>query len=150
MNVTVIPADKFIQVDGVGFEPVEFEYDEGVHAIQWDGVNGHIEFVTSDGGIMTTPVSQMEVQPYVDAWQAEKARLDALENAQAEEDETQQRIAEIQDLLVVNDLASVRPLRAKIAGTATPEDDARLAELEEQAQALRAELATFTAQLEIL
>ncbi|MEZ6854354.1 hypothetical protein [Halodesulfovibrio aestuarii] len=143
MNVTVIPADKFIQVDGVGLEPVEFEYDEGVHAIQWDGVNGHIEFVTSDGGVMTTPVSQMEVQPYVDAWQAEKMRLDALENAQAEEDETQQRIAEIQDLLVVNDLASVRPLRAKVAGTATAEDDARLAELEEQAQALRAELAAL-------
>ncbi|WP_430735511.1 hypothetical protein [Halodesulfovibrio aestuarii] len=146
MNVTVIPADKFIQVDGVGFEPVEFEYDEGVHAIQWDGVNGHIEFVTSDGGVMTTPVSQMEVQPYVDAWQAEKARLETEAAEPTPEETNAQRIAEIQDLLIANDLASVRSLRAKLAGTATVEDDARLTELEEQAQALRAELATSTAQ----
>lgn len=58
---------------------------------------------------------------------------------------TQQRIKEIQSLLTANDLASVRPLRAKLAGTATEFDDARLAELEEQAQALRAELVTLNA-----
>ncbi|SIN72947.1 hypothetical protein [Halodesulfovibrio marinisediminis] len=58
---------------------------------------------------------------------------------------TQQRIKEIQSLLTANDLASVRPLRAKLAGTATEADDARLAELEEQAQKLRAELVTLNA-----
>lgn len=58
---------------------------------------------------------------------------------------TQQRIAQIQQQLTANDLASVRPLRAKLAGTVTPEDDARLAELEEQAQVLRAELAELRA-----
>ncbi|WP_290922028.1 hypothetical protein [Halodesulfovibrio sp.] len=57
----------------------------------------------------------------------------------------QQRIAEIQQQLTANDLASVRPLRAKVAGTATAEDEARLVELEEQAQALRAELAEVSA-----
>lgn len=39
------------------------------------------------------------------------------------------------------DLQSVRPLRAKLAGTATAEDEARLASLEAQAQTLRTELA---------
>ncbi|MFA9396501.1 MAG: hypothetical protein ACERJ1_17595 [Halodesulfovibrio sp.] len=57
-----------------------------------------------------------------------------------------QRITEIQQKLTVNDLASVRPLRAKVAGTATEFDDARLVELEEQAQALRTELATLRAE----
>ena len=65
--------------------------------------------------------------------------------APSQEELTQQRIKEIQSLLTANDLASVRPLRAKLAGTATEADDARLAELEEQAQALRAELVTLNA-----
>lgn len=60
-----------------------------------------------------------------------------------EAEKVQQRITEIKQQLTTNDLASVRPLRAKVAGTATEYDDARLVELEEQAQALRAELATL-------
>lgn len=68
----------------------------------------------------------------------------------SEQEQIEQRIAEIQQELTANDLASVRPLRAKLAGTATEFDDARLAELEEQAQALRTELATLTTQLEEL
>lgn len=39
------------------------------------------------------------------------------------------------------DLQSVRPVRAKLAGTATPEDEAQIAALEAQAQTLRTELA---------
>lgn len=63
----------------------------------------------------------------------------------SKEEATKQRITEIQSLLTANDLASVRPLRAKLAGTSTDFDDNRLAELEEQAQALRAELVTLSA-----
>ena len=63
---------------------------------------------------------------------------------------TQQRIAEIQQQLTTNDLASVRPLRAKVAGTATEFDETRLAELEAQAQALRTELATLNTKLQEL
>lgn len=39
------------------------------------------------------------------------------------------------------DLQSVRPVRAKLAGTATAEDEAKIAALEAQAQTLRTELA---------
>lgn len=51
------------------------------------------------------------------------------------------RIAEIDAELMRLDLEAVRPLRAKVAGSGTPEDDARLADIEAQAQALRDERA---------
>jgi len=41
------------------------------------------------------------------------------------------------------DMRSVRPLRAKVAGTATPEDERILSELEARAAVLRAELVTL-------
>ena len=41
------------------------------------------------------------------------------------------------------DLQSVRPLRAKLAGTATAEDERILSELEARATSLRVELATL-------
>ncbi|MFA9394774.1 MAG: hypothetical protein ACERJ1_08690 [Halodesulfovibrio sp.] len=52
-------------------------------------------------------------------------------------------IEKLQHQLSKNDLASVRPLRAKVAGTAKKADEARLGELEEQAQKLRTELAAL-------
>ena len=57
------------------------------------------------------------------------------------EDAKQVRMAEIKSRLLEIDLESVRPLRAKVSGAATPEDDAKLAALEQEAGALRAELA---------
>ena len=57
------------------------------------------------------------------------------------EDAKQVRAIEIKSRLLEIDLESVRPLRAKAYGTATPEDDAKLAALEQEAEALRAELA---------
>ena len=57
------------------------------------------------------------------------------------EEQKQARIAEIKSRLLEIDLESVRPLRAKAYGTATPEDDAKLAAMEQEAEALRAELA---------
>ena len=57
------------------------------------------------------------------------------------EDAKQARIAEIKSRLLEIDLESVRPLRAKAYGTATQEDDEKLAALEQEAEAVRAELA---------
>ena len=57
------------------------------------------------------------------------------------EEEKQLWIAEIKSRLLEIDLESVRPLRAKAYGTATPEEDEKLAALEQEAEALRAELA---------
>ena len=52
----------------------------------------------------------------------------------------QNRIAEIKGLLANIDTQSVRPLRAKIAGTATTIDENKLSELEAEAVKLRDEL----------
>lgn len=57
------------------------------------------------------------------------------------EDAKLARTAEIKSRLLEIDLESVRPLRAKAYGTSTPEDDAKLAALEQDAETLRAELA---------
>ena len=57
------------------------------------------------------------------------------------EDAKLARTAEIKSRLLEIDLESMRPLRAKVHGTATPEDDAKLAALEQEAEVLRAELA---------
>jgi hypothetical protein len=57
--------------------------------------------------------------------------------------ETAARRAEILVELDRIDLASARPLRAIVAGSATDEDRARLAELDQQAATLRAELASL-------
>ena len=80
MRVTVIAQDKLIAVDGVAITPVEMEYDEALHAIQWDEQTGHIEWKMQDGGIQTAPVTEFEITPYVEAWQAEKKRLEAEAN----------------------------------------------------------------------
>lgn len=53
------------------------------------------------------------------------------------------RASEILAALAAIDAASARPLRAILVGSATEEDRARLTELDEQAAALRAELATL-------
>ena len=52
----------------------------------------------------------------------------------------QNRIAEIKGLLSNIDTQTVRPLRAKIAGTATTIDEDKLSELETEAYKLREEL----------
>ncbi|SHJ72386.1 hypothetical protein ACQ0P8_16255 (plasmid) [Halodesulfovibrio aestuarii] len=72
--------------------------------------------------------------------------------APTEQELAQQRITEITQQLTANDLASVRPLRAifdaqKKGVEPNALDEARLTELEEQAQALRAELVTLNEQL---
>ena len=71
-----------------------------------------------------------------------EAEADALRYPEpSPEEQKQLRIEEIKSRLLEIDLESVRPLRAKAYGTATPADDERLAALEQEAEALRAELA---------
>ena len=91
-RVTVVPSDKSISVDGL---PIVFDFDfpASMHALQWDGQQGHIEWV--DDYNWSLPASDPtaytdEVAPYVALWQAEKERLEqeaaarAAEKAEAE------------------------------------------------------------------
>ena len=84
-QVTVIPSDTIIIVDGEVIH-CPFEAPATLHAVQWDGKKGHIEYTD---GKLNKPLSGEAdyltyVLPYVDLWKAEKKRLEA-EQPQYEE-----------------------------------------------------------------
>lgn len=74
--------------------------------------------VTDDGSIIFTPPNSEQI----------------------EQEKREQRREQIKAELSALDLQAVRPLRAIAAGTATDADHAKLADLEAQAEKLRAEL----------
>lgn len=73
MRLTVIPSDNVIILDG---EVLKFSYiaDPNIHAIQWYGAHGYIEYVN---GNQVKTVDAADVQSFVAAFNAEKARLAA-------------------------------------------------------------------------
>ena len=80
------------------------------------------------------------VAPLYAAWEAAREAADA---TPPPPDPVTTRRADIHRELDTIDLQSVRSLRAKLAGTATAEDERILSELEARAAVLRAELATL-------
>ena len=137
-HLTVIPDDRIILVDGKG---LVFDYPAAadLHALQWHNGAGHVEF--SDGLTPNLIIQGQEdyekyVRPYVQMWEEIDHNVTTTEQYSelTEEQQIKNRLSQI-------DLESVRPLRAKVHGTATPEDDAQLAALEQEAGALREELA---------
>jgi len=51
MNLTIIPVDGAVYVDGYCFAGLSFSAPQDVHALQWKSTKGWIEFVDSDEGI---------------------------------------------------------------------------------------------------
>lgn len=87
-DVTVIPVDNIIIVDGellhFDFSPIEGH--ESVHALQWHSGSGAIEYEDVTQRLeLTARNYEKHVQPYVKLWQAEKARLNAEEEAKEAE-----------------------------------------------------------------
>ena len=41
---TIIPEDQYVSIDGVGFSPVIFSIDAHIHAVQWYGESGEVEY----------------------------------------------------------------------------------------------------------
>lgn len=77
-TVTVVPADKLIIVDGHSLQ-FDFPAPEKLHALQWDGQQGHLEW--ADDMNWSMPMTDLtayaeEVAPYVAMWRAENARLE--------------------------------------------------------------------------
>lgn len=67
--VTIVPSDKIIIVNGRCYV-VEMSYPSGVHAIQWSGEKGHVEYTDDRPNLQIAADSYAEyVQPYVTAWQ---------------------------------------------------------------------------------
>ena len=79
-QVTVIPADKVISVNGLGLN-FNFPAPANMHALQWRGAAGHIEY--TDGApnrLLAAADYAAEVAPFAALWQAEYDRLEAEKN----------------------------------------------------------------------
>lgn len=76
MQVTVVPADRLIIVDG---EALHFDYPAppSLHALQWGGEQGHMEWTDDYNMALDASLYDEEVAPFVALWEAEKARLTA-------------------------------------------------------------------------
>ena len=79
-RVTVVPADKLMIVDGLALT-FNFSAPKGMHALQWDGEQGHIEWQGSDdepphNEPLEAASYADQVASYVDLWTKEKTRLD--------------------------------------------------------------------------
>ena len=122
MKITIIPSDGFIRIDGRELILSEEEWnfnDQHIHAIQWDGNKGHIEFVTTD------PNEEIEnieiIQKYIDAFfeeipKIEKIRINNEEKHRLEQQNQEQELLEYE--------REREELRRKIQETA--EENARL------------------------
>ena len=117
-TVIVVPEDKLIIVDGTPLT-LDFTYPSGLHAIQWDGQQGHMEWEDDFNWPLPaadTTAFEDEVAPYVALWQAEKERLELESAARA----TEEAEAEAARLAEYNS-AAARAIRLRT------ERDARLA-----------------------
>ena len=82
-NVTVIPADHLIVVDG---QPLSFDYPSPatLHALHWDGQTVAVETISPDGQMGNARYSaaayDAQVAPFVALWQAEQDRRTAEAN----------------------------------------------------------------------
>ena len=79
-RVTVVPADRLVIVDGLALT-FDFNAPERMHALQWDGKQGHIEWLGSgDEPPHNEPLAADsyagQVAPYVELWKEGKARLE--------------------------------------------------------------------------
>ena len=92
-NVCVIVPDKVIMVDGVSHQLETWSFDDSkIWAIQWygDTKTGDIEPAPVGGKIesaneeLTETDYDAKVKPYVDVWEATKAKVDAVLKAEAE------------------------------------------------------------------
>ena len=79
-RVTVVPADRLVIVDGQALT-FNFNAPERMHALQWDGTQGPIEWQGSDdepphNELLTADIYANRVAPFMKLWQDEKARLE--------------------------------------------------------------------------
>lgn len=79
-RVTVVPADRLVIVDGLALT-FDFNAPGRMHALQWDGKQGHIEWLgyghePPRNELLTADIYADRVAPYVELWKEEKARLE--------------------------------------------------------------------------
>ena len=79
-RVTVVPADRLVIVDGQALT-FDFNAPERMHTLQWDGKQGHIEWLgyghePPRNELLAADSYAGQVAPYVELWKEEKARLE--------------------------------------------------------------------------
>jgi hypothetical protein len=67
MKLTIVRADGVVGVDGVFLKIDLSDQPANLHAVQWDGESGHVEWTDKNN---TTLTSIAAYQPVIDAWQA--------------------------------------------------------------------------------
>ena len=74
-HVIVVPSDRLIIVDGT---PLQFDFPapEKLHAIQWRNGTGEMEWRDDINHPLTPADYAEDVAPFVELWEAEKARLE--------------------------------------------------------------------------
>ena len=82
MKVSIIPSDKTIIVDGQALT-FDYDIDPTIHALQWDGDSGEIEY--NDDGIANEQFTDSTlVDTLVSAYEDEVERLEAEAQATAQ------------------------------------------------------------------
>ena len=60
MKVTIVPPDDIVIVDGYPLRGLDLSSLTGVHAVQWDGESGHIEYVDARPNEAITSIAAFE------------------------------------------------------------------------------------------
>ena len=58
-TLTIVPEDKTVVVDGMGFT-FDFIVDPDIHAIQWDTDSGHIEYKSDKSNITIDSIKEYD------------------------------------------------------------------------------------------
>jgi hypothetical protein len=70
-KITIMRADNAVYVDGRAIEIDCNELPKFIHAIQWDGAKGQIEFDPDERGVRMSNVAFTDISPFmylVDRW----------------------------------------------------------------------------------
>ncbi|MCG3774758.1 MAG: hypothetical protein JW395_1583 [Nitrospira sp.] len=81
MNLTIIKSDNSVYIDGRAISVDCSDLPTEVHAIQWNGDSGWIEYINGPGlpvKINETIDSISAYQGLISAWNAEKEKTDAV------------------------------------------------------------------------
>lgn len=91
MRVTIVPDDGFVSKDGVGYSGVTFSIDSSIHAVQWYGTYGEVEFKVVVDGVNITKQQNSIITDFsmfqnaLDCWEsANKADEEKIRNAKAD------------------------------------------------------------------
>tara|TARA_B110000902_G_scaffold217647_1_gene250998 strand:- start:500 stop:934 length:435 start_codon:yes stop_codon:yes gene_type:complete len=74
-TLTIVKDDSFVAVDGFALEPIDCSsLASNIHAIQFDGTNGHVEYNDGTDNLAITAISAYSA--ITDLWTSAKATHD--------------------------------------------------------------------------